>query len=224
MEDHVVDTADFRLILEDGLTYPAYGISVYSGSQKFIHGLQQHFNAGFDDETGDNNTEPGFQVDVEEQGDDCGYQNGEGNDRIEGSVRSGGYQRSGIQLFSGLLDIGSEKDLYHNGDGDDREGKEGVIRLFRSDDLFDRLDQGCEACVEDKGGDDCRAEIFRSSVSEGMLLIRFFGCVFGPQDGDDGGKRVRQIVHCVQDDRDGIGRQSYDCFKSGEEHIRSDAD
>ena len=92
------------------------------------------------------------------------------------------------------------------------------------DDLLDRFHQRRDACVENDRRNDHCAQIFRPPVAERVLLVRAPSGNLCPDDGDDGGERVGQVVDRIQRHGNRMGQQADDGLEARQKQVRDDAD
>ena len=60
-------------------------------------------------------------------------------------------------------------------------------------------------------------------MSERMLLVSRFGGQFHADDGHACGKHIRDVVHRIEQDGEGIRKQSDGCLETGQEDIDADS-
>ena len=60
-------------------------------------------------------------------------------------------------------------------------------------------------------------------MSERMFLVSRFGGQFHADDGYTSGKHICDVVHRIEQDGEGIRKQSDDCLETGQEDIDADS-
>ena len=171
VEEQVVGTPHLRLLIQNPLDGHR-DRAVRPDAQNVIQGLSHHLHAGLDDKSGDDRTDPGFQGNARGQEDQSRSQNRSRQNRIKGGIGTGGNQGTGVDLFSLRLDIAAQHQLHPDGDGDNQQRNRAVLRLLRVNNLFDRLYRRGNTGIEHNPGHQQGAQIFDSSMPEGVLSVR----------------------------------------------------
>ena len=81
-----------------------------------------------------------------------------------------------------------------------------------------------DSMSEDDARDDDGAEILNAPVAEGVLVVRAALGELYAEDRDDGAEGVRQVVHGVQHNGDGVGQEAHRRLEACEEEVGNDAD
>ena len=105
-------------------------------TQDLRNRILQHFNAGLDDDYGDNRTEPGFQRHMENKENAGRHQSRRRDDRIERGVFPRIDQGIRVHPFTDTLDIAPEHNLNHDSYRNNNQGDSIIIRRLRMNDLL----------------------------------------------------------------------------------------
>ena len=184
--------------------------------------LQHHFQTGLDDETGDDRTDNTVHRNVAEVHYRCRDQRRCRYDGIKTCIRTGSYQCIRTVLFSLCLHIMPQDQFCDHGNNNDDYCHDRVIRLCRLYDLFNRFyKRRCSGRKNDQCDHD-RTEVFDPPVPERMIFIRFFFRQFDAQYRDHRTECIRQIVDCIQHDRNRTGYQTCSRLKCRKKNIGTD--
>ena len=185
--------------------------------------LHQHFDAGLDDEAGDDDAQDPLQAQSPEHADPRGHQRGGGKDGVEQRVGAGGHQGLGLELLAPALHIAAHQQLCRHAGRQDDQGNQAVIRRLRVEDLLHRLLQAGQARKQHQHRDEHAGQILDPAVAVGVLLVRPPPGQLGAHDGDHRGQGVAEIVHRVQDDGDGVGRQAHEHLEGHQDQVDAHA-
>ena len=222
VQDKVKDAVYLRnchYLLPDG----AGELRRHAGAKKFTDRLADHLHAGFEDDYGDESAENSVQGDMPDEHDAGRQEGGGGDDGIKEGIGARGDERIAAEFFSLFLDIAAQHQFHHDGYADDDEGREAVGGFRGMDDLADGLVQRRGAGREHDDGDDDGAEVLDAAMPVGVVAVGGFEREFGPDDGDDAGKDVGEVVHGVQDNGHGTGEEAYKGLESRQHQVGDDS-
>ena len=112
--------------------------------------------------------------------------------------------------------------LNEDGSPQNTESQDAVLRLFRRQDLlYGRHPQLQPQEQHDKRDND-PAEVFNPGVAEGMLFIRRLSGQLEAYQHDNGGAGIRQVVHGVRHNGQGVRKESGQKFDEEQQQVGGD--
>ena len=223
VNDEVVCAVDAFFAADEALDLLGEFVVIFLAEQ-VAHGVLQHFKARFDDENGNQNADVGFERESCENEDECRGENGKGEDGVKERVGTGGDERTGIYAFSLRFHVTTEDNFYDHCDGDDNQRNGGVVGIFGVDDFFDRFHARGDARVNHDGGDDHGGQVFNATVTERVLFVGQFSRELVTDNRDDGRERVREVVHGVENDGNGISHEADNRLDARENDVGDNPD
>ena len=154
--------------------------------------------------------------------DEGGRKGRRGDGRVHGCVGAGGDEGVGRDASAHRPRVSSHEELGDDRRRDDGEGRRRVVWRRGVQDGRDRLLEGACArrkhyCRDHDGG-----EVLHAAVAKGMPSVGRTGGKSRPDDGDERGQGVREVVHRVERDRDGAREGAHDRFEGREHDVAGD--
>ncbi len=127
-------------------------------------------------------------------------------------------------LLALLLHVPAEDELHDDSctHKDERYGR--VVCDLGGDDLLHGLCEGRDAGIEHDHCDDRGSQILDAAVSQRVLLVWLLVGKLRACNRDDRGQGIREVVHRIEHDCNGVRCKAYGCLHGSERHVGSDAD
>lgn len=223
VENEVIGTTNLGKAADEGVEF-AGEPGVAATADDVEDGIAEDFEAGFDNEQGDNDAEDAVETDPEKHGRENTDQGREREDGVKHCVEAGGEEASRILGAADGFDVEAEKDFDKDGGGDNDNTSEGVVGKLGVKDFRNGFDESEGADRENDRTDNKGGEIFVATVAVGVFAIRTTSGEFRADNSDDRGENVSQVVHGVEDDCVGGGDKADRHFEGDEDKIGDDAD
>lgn len=118
VDDEIVCSVDAFFAADEALDLLGEFVVIFLAEQ-VADGVLQHFKARFDDEDGNQNADVGFERESRENENECGGENGKGENGVKEGVGAGGDERTGIHALALRFYVTPEDYFHDYGDGDD---------------------------------------------------------------------------------------------------------
>ena len=223
MEDEVVGALDSRDSLD--LVHDFLGkFHVRALPHQLVQDVEKDLQSGFEDEDGDQGTDPAVDVPARKLAKQCADQRNACQDRVRQRVLSGGNEVRGVGLLSGSAGIQAEKNLGEDRHDQHDQGHGRIVCGDWMDDLLNGLHQELTAGEQYQDCDDQTGKVLHASKPERVLLR---GALSHNDHRDDGHERrdaVREVVDGIRADRDGVRSPSNQKLDDSERDIDQNAD
>ncbi len=125
-----------------------------AGAEDIVDGGFDEVDAGFDDIEGNENADVSFEIDAPDHVDDGGGEDGNRKKPVIEGVSTTCNEGIGVDFLAGGFDEETEGEFDDDAGDEDDDGDGAIFGDFGIDELFDGLNEGGDAGVEDDGRND----------------------------------------------------------------------